>query len=88
MRYVSPLTTASAAELQIGPRNGGAAVGLGCDVRSESDLDTAVEAAASEFGRLDVMFANARTRRQHLPPSYATGTPKSVASQENRRVIT
>ncbi|WP_329409159.1 SDR family NAD(P)-dependent oxidoreductase [Nocardia vinacea] len=39
--------------------NGGAAVGLRADVRSESDLDTAVETAVSEFGRLDVMFANA-----------------------------
>jgi NAD(P)-dependent dehydrogenase (short-subunit alcohol dehydrogenase family) len=35
------------------------AVGLRADVTSEEDMNAAVDLAVSEFGRLDVMFANA-----------------------------
>jgi NAD(P)-dependent dehydrogenase (short-subunit alcohol dehydrogenase family) len=38
---------------------GGRAVGLRADVTSEEDMNAAVELAVAEFGRLDVMFANA-----------------------------
>ncbi len=38
---------------------GGRAVSLVADVRVEADMDAAVAAAVSHFGRLDVMFANA-----------------------------
>lgn len=38
---------------------GGKAVGLKADVRAEADMDAAVQAAVTEFGRLDIMFANA-----------------------------
>lgn len=38
---------------------GGKAVGLKADVRAEADMDAAVQAGVTEFGRLDIMFANA-----------------------------
>jgi NAD(P)-dependent dehydrogenase (short-subunit alcohol dehydrogenase family) len=38
---------------------GAAAHFVHCDVTSEDDIAAAVDAAVSEFGRLDVMFANA-----------------------------
>jgi NAD(P)-dependent dehydrogenase (short-subunit alcohol dehydrogenase family) len=43
---------------QVGER-GGKAVGRKADVRAETDLEAAVQAAVAEFGRLDIMFANA-----------------------------
>lgn len=43
---------------QVGEQ-GGKAVGLKADVRVEADMDAAVQAAVGEFGRLDIMFANA-----------------------------
>jgi NAD(P)-dependent dehydrogenase (short-subunit alcohol dehydrogenase family) len=43
---------------QVGEQ-GGKAVGLRADVRAETDMDAAVQAAVAEFGRLDIMFANA-----------------------------
>jgi NAD(P)-dependent dehydrogenase (short-subunit alcohol dehydrogenase family) len=38
---------------------GGKAVGLKADVRVEADMDAAARTAVTEFGRLDIMFANA-----------------------------
>ncbi len=38
---------------------GGAAVGLMADVRSDDDMAAAVQAAVDNFGRIDIMFANA-----------------------------
>jgi NAD(P)-dependent dehydrogenase (short-subunit alcohol dehydrogenase family) len=38
---------------------GGRAIGLKADVTVEAEMDAAVDAAVAEFGRLDVMFANA-----------------------------
>lgn len=38
---------------------GGAAVAVRADVRDAAEMDAAVAAAVAEFGRLDVMFANA-----------------------------
>lgn len=45
---------------QIGEQ-GGKAVGRKADVRVEADMDAAVQAAVTEFGRIDIMFANAGT---------------------------
>jgi NAD(P)-dependent dehydrogenase (short-subunit alcohol dehydrogenase family) len=45
-----------AAEVQ---KAGGKAVALKADVTVEADMDAAVELAVAEFGRLDIMFANA-----------------------------
>lgn len=38
---------------------GGTAIAVHCDVASEKDVIAAIEAAVSNFGRLDVMFNNA-----------------------------
>lgn len=38
---------------------GGKAIALHCDVANEQDVAAAVECAASEFGRFDIMFNNA-----------------------------
>ncbi|MGD9703741.1 MAG: SDR family NAD(P)-dependent oxidoreductase [Acidimicrobiia bacterium] len=38
---------------------GGTAIGLKADVTIEADLEAAVQAAADNYGRLDIMFANA-----------------------------
>jgi NAD(P)-dependent dehydrogenase (short-subunit alcohol dehydrogenase family) len=38
---------------------GGKAVGLKADVRVEAEMDAAVALAVSQFGRIDIMFANA-----------------------------
>lgn len=40
-------------------QNGGTAIAVTTDVRVETDVEAAVSAAVSEFGRLDIMFANA-----------------------------
>lgn len=42
----------------------GKAVGLKADVRAEADMDAAVQAGVTEFGRLDIMFANAGVARR------------------------
>lgn len=39
--------------------DGGQAIGLMADVRSDSDMAAAVQAAVDNFGRIDIMFANA-----------------------------
>jgi NAD(P)-dependent dehydrogenase (short-subunit alcohol dehydrogenase family) len=39
--------------------DGGTAIGLMADVRSDSDMEAAVKAAVDNFGRVDVMLANA-----------------------------
>jgi len=39
--------------------HGGTAVAVHCDVTAESDVEGAVAAAVSRFGRLDIMFNNA-----------------------------
>jgi NAD(P)-dependent dehydrogenase (short-subunit alcohol dehydrogenase family) len=39
--------------------DGGTAVGSAADVRSDSDMEAAVQAAVDNFGRIDIMFANA-----------------------------
>lgn len=57
--------------------NGGHAIGLGADVRSESDLDAAVGTAVSQFGRLDIMFANAG-----VPPEGFGAVPLEEFSLE------
>ena len=38
---------------------GGAAIAVKCDVAVESDVKAMIDATVSEFGKLDVMFANA-----------------------------
>lgn len=43
-------------------------IGLQGDVRNRSDLDDAVEAARAEFGRLDIVLANAGIMAHSLPP--------------------
>jgi NAD(P)-dependent dehydrogenase (short-subunit alcohol dehydrogenase family) len=39
--------------------DGGTAIGLMADVRSDSDMELLVKTAVDNFGRLDIMFANA-----------------------------
>src|SRR5277367_2885306 len=38
---------------------GGTAIGIDADVREEADIERLVSSAVSEFGRIDVMWANA-----------------------------
>lgn len=57
--------------------NGNKAIGLGTDVRSEADLDAAVATAVSQFGRLDIMFANAG-----VPPEGFGAVPLEEFSLE------
>jgi NAD(P)-dependent dehydrogenase (short-subunit alcohol dehydrogenase family) len=45
--------------LELVRADGGEAIALKADVTDESEVEAAVEAAVSEYGRLDVMFANA-----------------------------
>ena len=50
---------------------GGTAVGVTCDVLQRADIDAAVEAARSNFGRLDVLVANAGVGRGAQPQDIA-----------------
>lgn len=50
---------------------GGSAVGVTCDVLQRADIDAAVEAARSNFGRLDVLVANAGVGRGAQPQDIA-----------------
>ena len=52
--------SAEAAALAI-RESGGEAIGLGCDVSSEGDVEDAVGAAVAAFGGVDAVFANAGT---------------------------
>ena len=44
---------------EVNDQGAGKAVGLKADVRSEAEMDAAVARAVSEFGRIDIMYANA-----------------------------
>ena len=47
---------------------GGEATYLKADVTSEADMEAAVQKAVDAFGRLDVMYCNARDPRRELRP--------------------
>jgi 2-deoxy-D-gluconate 3-dehydrogenase len=50
---------------------GGKVVGVACDVLKRADIDAAVEAARSNFGRLDIVVANAGIGRGGQPQDIA-----------------
>lgn len=50
---------------------GGSVVGVPCDVLERADIDAAVEAARSNFGRLDILVANAGVGRGAQPQDIA-----------------
>jgi len=54
--------------------SGGAAVAVGCDVSSASDVETMVNTAAGQFGRVDILFNNAGI----APRGTVVDTPEEV----------
>ena len=61
---------AEAAAAGIGPR----AVGFGCDVTSQKDLDRAFEGTRERFGKIDVVVANAGIGPAQAGPIRTQGT--------------
>ncbi|HKE75875.1 MAG TPA: SDR family NAD(P)-dependent oxidoreductase [Acidimicrobiales bacterium] len=62
---------------------GGEAIALRCDVSAESDVKAMVDGTVSQFGRLDVMFANAG-----IPvPGFGTVPFEETTEESWRRVI-
>lgn len=53
-------------------RDGGAAIGLACDVADEGQVAATIDRAVDEFGRLDMTFNNAGIQ---VPPSDAAEEP-------------
>jgi NAD(P)-dependent dehydrogenase (short-subunit alcohol dehydrogenase family) len=53
-------------------RDGGAAIGLTCDVAEEAQVAATIDRAVAEFGRLDMAFNNAGIQ---VPPSDAAKEP-------------
>ena len=61
---------------------GGAAVALKGDVKIESDLEDAITAAVDQFGRLDILFANAGK----APEGFGTVLLEDVTEEQWRDV--
>jgi NAD(P)-dependent dehydrogenase (short-subunit alcohol dehydrogenase family) len=58
---------------------GGAAIGLGCDIRETSQIDAAVAATVSEFGGLTVLVNNAMAAHVGVPFEETTDADVRLA---------